>query len=77
MTAQVVTARVDKKVWEQAKFLAQQNGLTLNAIINLKLREFVANKQISLSYTEPEFEIDFGNEGIDAQEVVSFLQQHT
>lgn len=76
MSTQTLTARIDSEVLQQARNLAQQNGISLSAIINLKLREFIATKELHLTYQEPEISIDFWKEGVEASQILDFLEQN-
>ncbi len=73
MATKVFTARVDEDVLQQTKALAKYNGLSLSAIVNVKLREFIREKQLHLSSKE-DFEVDFWPEWVDASEVLDFLK---
>lgn len=48
MATQTITARVDSEIVKIAKELAKKNGISFSSIINLKLREFVNNKELKL-----------------------------
>lgn len=48
MSTQTITARVDTDIVKMAKDLAKKNWISLSSIINLKLREFVDNKELKL-----------------------------
>gem|GEM_PF-5871063 len=61
MSTQTITARVDSNVIKVARELAKKNGISLSSIINIKLREFVNNKELKLinENIDEDFEIDF------------------
>jgi antitoxin component of RelBE/YafQ-DinJ toxin-antitoxin module len=61
MSTQTITARVDSNVIRVARELAKKNGISLSSIINIKLREFVNNKELKLinENIDEDFEIDF------------------
>lgn len=71
MSTQTLTARIDSNILQQARDIAQTNGISLSAIVNIKLREFIANQQLQL--VDPEVDVDFGK-GVDAREVLDFLK---
>ncbi len=48
MSTQTITARVDADIVKIAKELAKKNWISLSSIINLKLREFVDNKELKI-----------------------------
>jgi len=61
MSTQTITARVDSNVIKVARELAKKNGISLSSIINIKLREFINNKELKLinENIDEDFEIDF------------------
>ena len=77
MSTQTITARVDSNVIKVARELAKKNGISLSSIINIKLREFVNNKELKLinENIDEDFEIDFWPEGVDARDVLKFLKE--
>lgn len=77
MSTQTITARVDSNVIKVAKELAKKNGISLSSIINIKLREFINNKELKLinENIDEDFEIDFWPEGVDARDVLKFLKK--
>jgi antitoxin component of RelBE/YafQ-DinJ toxin-antitoxin module len=77
MSTQTITARVDTDIVKIAKELAKKNWISLSSIINLKLREFINNKELKLvnEDVDKDFEIDFWPNGVDAKEVLNFLRE--
>ncbi len=77
MSTQTITARVDSNVIKVARELAKKNGISLSSIINIKLREFINNKELKLinENIDEDFEIDFWPEGVDARDVLKFLKE--
>jgi len=77
MSTQTITARVDSNVIKVARELAKKNGISLSSIINIKLREFVNNKELKLinENIDEDFEIDFWPEGVNAKDVLKFLKE--
>jgi len=77
MSTQTITARVDSNVIRVARELAKKNGISLSSIINIKLREFVNNKELKLinENIDEDFEIDFWPEGVNAKDVLKFLKE--
>ena len=73
MTTQTITARVDSKVVEAAKKIAQMNWISLSSIINIKLREFINNKELTLSSDECHFY--FWEEGIDPKVILDHFEK--
>ena len=45
----VINVKVDKEVKEEAKKVGEELGLSLSAIVNAYLKQFVRNRSISLS----------------------------
>ncbi len=50
----LIHIRTDKKIKEQAQKTAEKLGLSLSAVINAQLRDFVNNQELSVS-VEPKF----------------------
>lgn len=75
MTTKVFTTRVDEDILKQSKALAKYNGLSLSAVINVKLREFINEKQLNFVSDKNDFEIDFWPDWVDAREVLDFLKK--
>jgi addiction module RelB/DinJ family antitoxin len=51
-TKTLLTIKVDKKLKKQAQQMAQEFGLPLGTYVNMKLREFVKQKEIRISRPE-------------------------
>ena len=48
-TATILSIKVDKKVRDDAKRVATELGLTLTAVVNACLKQFIREKSITLS----------------------------
>ena len=73
MATQTITARVDKNVVEYVKKIAEMNWISMSTIINLKLREFMDNKELHLVDDE-EFEVDFWKKWVPIDDVIEYLK---
>ena len=80
MSAKVVSVRIDEKLKQTAQKLAKQYGITLNTVINIKLREFVKEKRLviwendtDISYYDNNTSVDF--EWTSADDVLLFLSK--
>lgn len=73
MATQTITARVDSQVVDYVKRIAQRNWISLSSIINLKLREFMDNKELHLVDDE-EFEVDFWKKWVPIDDVIEHLK---
>lgn len=80
MSAKVVSVRIDEKLKQTAQKLAKQYGITLNTVINIKLREFVKEKRLviwendtDISYYDKNNSVDF--EWTSADDVLLFLSK--
>jgi addiction module RelB/DinJ family antitoxin len=49
MTKTVINIKADKEVKKNAQKIAEELGLSLSAVINAYLRQFIRNKEIHLS----------------------------
>ena len=74
MATQTITARVDSQVVDYVKRIAQRNWISLSSIINLKLREFMDNKELHLVDDE-EWHFYFGEEWIDPKVILDYFDK--
>lgn len=74
MATQTITARVDSQVVDYVKRIAQKNWISLSSIINLKLREFMDNKELHLVDDE-EWHFYFWEEWIDPKVILDHFNK--
>jgi addiction module RelB/DinJ family antitoxin len=51
--ATIINFKTDKKIKEDAQKIAQKMGLNLSDVLNVYLRNFVRDKELSISVEEP------------------------
>ncbi len=71
MSTTTITAQVDNNILQMINRISKEKGISLGTIINFKLKDFLQNYQEKMDW-----EIDFWKEGVPAEEVVKFLQEH-
>ena len=69
MSTTTITAQVDNNILQMINRISKEKGISLDTIINFKLKDFLQNYQETMDW-----EIDFW--GVPAEEVVKFLQEH-